>query len=837
MSDSTPTHTTRRLSRVASEDSVINKSIAVAEHSRSYQDTGVQTLPPANGDVYVQVYGCEPAAIDHFRMGIGAIGRFTEGAQSNLYEPVYGVAYPVPKKNEVECLDSGFQVSGCDATRLALTRAKARASMMANKYRKVAFEAGYEIWSEADDEMIVHSEQHPSTVRLDMQGNLLEGSTQGRYIPNIGGAARIDKSGRQREIAPAIREEASDLVQGDDPAGTSKGVEQLGLPQPALRYPETADAIVTEKIMSLAPSASAAASELTEITGDEYGSGDINDNVIVVCDATTLNDPSPPNKMTTPIFSPARQNCGGEWSNGEIAGKNKEPDVKSKRPIDLATSTSSSKKRRRDATRDSTKRVKVAEPTIVTEPKRPQSRNSVQRYAEPFDSRKALVRGESTQFSQRTTTRQEVLGDDSEVKYPPLILAPQIAVEQSADTQRAWNRIDTHRALAEEARSRNATLDEILNPAYVVALTSADLDDMLEIPQVMNDTVIEGQVAEGDGMDQTTLDHPESDSEGSSFCIGLLSPRSVGSTASLASEDSNFCFGLLSPLRPDQQDSPIANTADDRDISKTQDENGLGNAVQDTSEQAAVTEKLWHNRNERLSLAEAASRCLLEIPLAQTSEVPSKEHLAGVVYLNDDERIHLFNQFLEKNAERIAAFRARREKFEIDNPCTGKHQAIEIEYSSLWDHETELGLLTDAVLWLDALLSSFRTEIIEEDMAELKPRLEKLFTAIDQRMLPKLAGKGKQKVHPETEFRNDLYECMTEVSNSNSRRKQILKRTDIDVELFENLLLLAESVQHRTFSEDEFAGREALLKGLQRIYSTIFCTAPFARAEDNAQDQ
>ncbi|XPS73150.1 hypothetical protein M3J09_005303 [Ascochyta lentis] len=151
----------------------------------TYHNTGVQTLPPANGDVYKLINGREPSQTDYTRnMGLAAIGRYQQDPRSNPCELIYGAAYTAPHATATYT-SSGFQTADYNTSRRALARAKVQASVTANKYRGAAAQAGYVVCAESKDEYIVHSEQYPTTARLDKGGNLLEGSIQTRHLPNI----------------------------------------------------------------------------------------------------------------------------------------------------------------------------------------------------------------------------------------------------------------------------------------------------------------------------------------------------------------------------------------------------------------------------------------------------------------------------------------------------------------------------------------------------------------------------------------------------------------------------------------------------------------------------
>ncbi|KAF1359166.1 hypothetical protein EJ07DRAFT_178779 [Lizonia empirigonia] len=161
--------------------------------SRTYHNTGVQTLPPPNGDVFKLIHGRDPSQIECTRnIGVAAIGRYTEDPRSSPYELMYGSAYtaPLPTKS-VSYVDSGFQTASHQVCRMAMARAKVKASMTVNKYRGAAAQAGFVIGAESRDGYVVHSEQHSSALRFDGSGNLLDGGGGCGWVPNVFGRSVI----------------------------------------------------------------------------------------------------------------------------------------------------------------------------------------------------------------------------------------------------------------------------------------------------------------------------------------------------------------------------------------------------------------------------------------------------------------------------------------------------------------------------------------------------------------------------------------------------------------------------------------------------------------------
>ncbi|KAJ4313869.1 hypothetical protein N0V94_006735 [Neodidymelliopsis sp. IMI 364377] len=153
--------------------------------------SGASTLPPPNIETYQLIHGLQPLSKDFRRsIGIAAIGRYEKDPRLNPCELIYGVAYDAPPvARQAIYIDSGFQTASYDVSKIALARAKAKASMTVSKYRTAASQAGYDILAEIKDKSIVHSEQYPFKGRFDSDGNLLNGtedvSTQDLYeLPN-----------------------------------------------------------------------------------------------------------------------------------------------------------------------------------------------------------------------------------------------------------------------------------------------------------------------------------------------------------------------------------------------------------------------------------------------------------------------------------------------------------------------------------------------------------------------------------------------------------------------------------------------------------------------------
>lgn len=245
--------------------------------SSRYRDVGVQTLPPPNGEVYRLVHGCEPLATSFPQMGFAAIGRFTQDSRSNPYDVLSSATCAVSRPaHRRSYADSGFQTAAHHITNMAVIKAKAKASMMVNRYRRVANEAGYIVFAEVDDDMIVHSEQHPSTVRLNSEGNLVEGTTLGRYLPNIRGALSDQQSLISDWVEPVQMTELSfSLVQT----------------QRSLLAFESVTCQTSQKISAFAPSSSEPDLASSTIIDEENGSLNLGTADFIVYDPEVVTEP------------------------------------------------------------------------------------------------------------------------------------------------------------------------------------------------------------------------------------------------------------------------------------------------------------------------------------------------------------------------------------------------------------------------------------------------------------------------------------------------------------------------------------------------------------------
>jgi hypothetical protein len=156
--------------------------------SVTYCSVGVQTAPPRNAQEFQRIHGREPTDQELVsRMGTAAIGRF--GPSANAHEIIHSASFPCPEDIRVAkaYIDASFQTAGVAQCKMSIARTKAKASMMVNKQRRAALEAGYWVWSETKDEKIIHSEQLTLRVQFDQEGNATSGDVGSLLLPNIYG--------------------------------------------------------------------------------------------------------------------------------------------------------------------------------------------------------------------------------------------------------------------------------------------------------------------------------------------------------------------------------------------------------------------------------------------------------------------------------------------------------------------------------------------------------------------------------------------------------------------------------------------------------------------------
>lgn len=221
----------------------------------------------------------------------------------------------------------------------------------------------------------------------------------------------------------------------------------------------------------------------------------------------------------------------------------------------------------------------------------------------------------------------------------------------------------------------------------------------------------------------------------------------------------------------------------------------------------------------------------------QAPETPTEAHLAAAARLAPNELLQLLNDFLEYNNGRLKTFCTRRLHYQEEKYPNSNPTAIEDIFNSVWDDQHELDLLTDAVLWIDALLSPFRAKIFAEDRNQLRPRIESIVRQSKATKIPSRSGL-ESKLHPEERINVDRYaKQIADVQASNTHRKYLLEHTNIDVATFENLLQSAETIRHRRDLGREYGQKDDLVDGLRRIYSTICCSISVSPSETDVIDQ
>lgn len=219
----------------------------------------------------------------------------------------------------------------------------------------------------------------------------------------------------------------------------------------------------------------------------------------------------------------------------------------------------------------------------------------------------------------------------------------------------------------------------------------------------------------------------------------------------------------------------------------------------------------------------------LDSPPQASSQTPTANHLNAVARLPPSGRLNLINEFLDHNAARIDTFRTRQQT----PPVTflSKSKANETASCEMWNSPAEIDILTDAMLWLDALLSNFRTDILTDDTDNLKPLLEQATRVSQQMRNPRTISEGldiSERMNAET-----ISNYIAKVQASNYQRRQLLKNTNIDVEAIQDLLELAEITRYQRGHAREHDHPDALLDALRRIYSTVVCTIPVGLSEDD----
>jgi hypothetical protein len=228
----------------------------------TYCSAGVQTAPPKNAREFQRIHGREPAEQELVsRMGTAAIGHF--GASiTNPHEVIHSA--PFSCSGDLSLItsyaDASYQTADVAQCKMSIARTKVRTSMMVNKQRQAAHEAGYRVWSETQDEKIIHSEQFAMCVQFDKDGNATSGKVGGLLLPNIYGEEINPRLPLPQPIIQIQRGEVAQStvsfikeVDYNDFASTS-GLTPPPTPPPAPLNDADRDRLHLRRISTIAPS-------------------------------------------------------------------------------------------------------------------------------------------------------------------------------------------------------------------------------------------------------------------------------------------------------------------------------------------------------------------------------------------------------------------------------------------------------------------------------------------------------------------------------------------------------------------------------------------------------
>jgi len=192
-----------RIAQIATTDAGVSCGMS------TYQSTGAQTQPLRDALQFREIFGRSPL---HGEIGTAAIGRYTPNGGASTYELKYGEPFLSTRAgpDKPKYVDSSFQTTNCPETVRMITKAKVKATMMVGKYRKVAEEAGFKVFAESNIEKVIHSEQFPTLVTLDADGNTKDGDLGPLFIPNIYGERIVPETPQNhpdpRVPRPAMKE-------------------------------------------------------------------------------------------------------------------------------------------------------------------------------------------------------------------------------------------------------------------------------------------------------------------------------------------------------------------------------------------------------------------------------------------------------------------------------------------------------------------------------------------------------------------------------------------------------------------------------------------------------
>jgi hypothetical protein len=221
----------------------------------TYCSTAVQTRPPPNGTVFSLIHGRKPTMHDvECNMGLAGMGRF-KGPNDVLHGVVFDEAFErEPNEYESTTTDSGFQTLDPTSRQKAVTKAKAKASMIASKYKSVAAKARCKFFGETKDDKVVHTERIACSIQLDAEG-IAKGDEDltGRFLPNIyRGDIKSEDNPRSLPSAPVSRTPASYAPQKTSPISAPQHIVQP--PFAPSQSTATADTQLPCQVPALEPS-------------------------------------------------------------------------------------------------------------------------------------------------------------------------------------------------------------------------------------------------------------------------------------------------------------------------------------------------------------------------------------------------------------------------------------------------------------------------------------------------------------------------------------------------------------------------------------------------------
>jgi hypothetical protein len=157
------------------------------------------------------------------KMGLAGIGRY-KGPDDVLHGVLFGEAFQrEPNEYESTTTDSGFQTLDPTSRQKAMTKAKAKAAMIASKYKSIATKARCKFFGESKDDKVVHTEGVACSIQLDADG-IVQGDEEltGRFLPNIyrSDLESADVS-RRTDHTPASRPPSSHTPRKTSPTSMS----------------------------------------------------------------------------------------------------------------------------------------------------------------------------------------------------------------------------------------------------------------------------------------------------------------------------------------------------------------------------------------------------------------------------------------------------------------------------------------------------------------------------------------------------------------------------------------------------------------------------------------